>query len=67
LLFYLFYWVLIGMVLPGEPLRTLMSLVNAAIFAFLVLRPTLFLQVVGRLAGLLARFVRWLPKLLVQR
>jgi hypothetical protein len=67
LLYYLFWWALIGLVLPGEPLRTLTSLVNALIFAFLILRPTLFLQVVGRLAGLLARFVRWLPKLLVQR
>ena len=67
LLYYVFWWVLIGLVLPGEPLRTITSLVNALIFAFLILRPTLFLQTLGRLARLLARFVRWLPKLLVQR
>jgi hypothetical protein len=67
LMYYLFYWVLIGMVLPAEPLRTLLSIVNGLIFAFLLLRPTGLLQFVGRLAALLARFVRWLPKLLFQR
>lgn len=67
LLYYIFYWVLIGLVLPAEPLRTLLSIVNALIFAFLLLRPTGLLQFVGRLAALLARFVRWLPRLLFQR
>jgi Na+-transporting methylmalonyl-CoA/oxaloacetate decarboxylase gamma subunit len=67
LMYYVFYWVLIGMVLPAEPMRTLLSIVNALIFAFLLLRPTGLLQFVGRLAALLARFVRWLPKLLFQR
>lgn len=67
LLFYLFYWVMVGLVMPGEPMRTLVSLVNALIFAFIILRPTETLQFVGRIAGLAARFVRWLPKLLFQR
>ena len=67
IMYYLFYWVLIGLVLPAEPLRTLISIVNALIFAFLILRPTGLLHFVGRLAALLARFVRWLPKLLFQR
>lgn len=66
-MFYLFYWVLIGMVLPAEPARTLLSLVNGLIVAFLLVRPTQFLQYVGRFAALLARFVRWLPKILIQR
>jgi hypothetical protein len=66
-LYYLFYFVLIGLVLPQQPGLTILSLVNALVVAFIILKPNLALQTVGRVAALLARFVRWLPKLLFQR
>jgi hypothetical protein len=37
--------------------------VNAALFAFLLVRPTLLLQTVGRIAGWLARLLRRVPVL----
>jgi hypothetical protein len=66
-LYYVFYFVLIGLVLPQQPALTLLSIVNALVVAFIILKPNVTLQLVGRLAALLARFVRWLPKLLFQR
>jgi hypothetical protein len=41
--------------------------VNALIFTVLLVRPTALLLGIGWLAGQLARFVRWLPKILFQR
>lgn len=66
-MFYLFYWILVGLVVPVEPIRTVSSLASAFIFALLILRPTLLLQTLGRIAALVARFLRWLPKLLFQK
>lgn len=77
ILFGLFYVVLIGLALPafvapnaeilGMPalnvINFVLSAVNAAIFAFLLVRPTLLLQTVGRIAGWLARLLRRVPVL----
>lgn len=77
ILFGLFYVVLIGLALPafvapnaeilGMPalnvVNFVLSAVNAAIFAFLLVRPTLLLQTVGRIAGWLARLLRRVPVL----
>jgi hypothetical protein len=61
-LFFLFYYVLIGLVLPNpRELLFLLSLVNAIIFTLLIMRPTIVLTAVGRIAGWLARVLRRLP------
>lgn len=77
LLYNLFYFVLIGLALPAfvapnatilglpmaEAVNVALSLVNALIFAFLLVRPSLLLLVVGRVAGWVARLLRRIPVL----
>jgi len=77
ILFGLFYVVLIGLALPafvspnaqilGMPalpvVNFVLSAVNAALFAFLLVRPTILLHTVGRIAGWLARLLRRVPVL----
>lgn len=66
-LYLLFYYVLIGLVLPNPPeLLFILSVVNALIFTLLILRPSLVLGAIGRVAGWLARLLRRLP-LIFQR
>ncbi len=67
ILYPIFYFVAIGLVLPQEPLLTILSLINAVVFTFLILRPNDVLRVIGLIAGHIANFLRWLPKLLFQR
>ncbi len=66
-LYLLFYYVAIGLIFPAQPWLTILSLVNALIFTVLIVRPAALLVFIGRIAALLARFVRWLPKILFQR
>jgi hypothetical protein len=66
-LYLLFFYVAIGLIFPAQPWLTILSLANALIFAVLLVRPTALLQGIGWVAGQLARFVRWLPKILFQR
>ncbi|MFZ2878234.1 MAG: hypothetical protein WA009_01735, partial [Phototrophicaceae bacterium] len=63
-----FYEVAIGLVM-AQPygLRILLSLVNAAVVALLILRPKLVLFTVGRIARFAARVLRGLPAFLFQR
>ncbi len=77
ILFGLFYVVLIGLALPafvspnaqilGMPALPVvnfgLSAVNAALVAFLLVRPTILLHTVGRIAGWLARLLRRVPVL----
>ncbi|MFQ3568176.1 MAG: hypothetical protein SNJ59_14405 [Aggregatilineales bacterium] len=67
ILYPIFYFVAIGLVLPQEPLLTILSLINAVIFTFLILRPNDVLRAIGVIAGHIANFLRWLPKMLFQR
>lgn len=76
-LYLVFYYVLIGLALPafvppnaelfGQPaivvVNVALSAVNAAIFAFLLVRPSVLLIVVGRVARWLANLLRRLPVL----
>ncbi|MBK9123144.1 MAG: hypothetical protein IPM16_08485 [Chloroflexi bacterium] len=67
-LYVLFYEVAIGLVM-AQPywLRIMLSAVNAAIFALLILRPKLVLFTIGRIARFTARVLRGLPAFLFQR
>ncbi len=76
-LYIVFYYALIGLALPafvpstgillGMPMLlvvdALLSLVNALLVAFLLVRPTLLLQTVGRIAAWLVRLLRRVPVL----
>jgi hypothetical protein len=76
ILYLFFYYVAIGLILPqpslpvlslfmSNPLQLIMlSLVNAIIFTFLILRPSLVLQVIGIVARWLARVLRSVPRFL---
>lgn len=66
-LYLLFFYVAIGLIFPAQPWLTILSLTNALIFTVLLVRPTSLLLAIGWVAGQLARFVRWLPKILFQR
>lgn len=67
ILYLLFYYVAIGLILPGSPLLVPLSVINALLITFLILRPKYVLQLTGYIALVIARFVRWLPRLLFQR
>ena len=66
-LYAFFYYVAIGLVLPDKSLLVPLSLINTIAIVFLILRPKYVLQLTGYIASVIARFVRWLPKLLFQR
>lgn len=67
-LYLAFYYVLVGLVLPNpEIARVVVSLVNALIFALIIVFPLPVLRIVGRFAGWLARVLRGLPRFLFQR
>ncbi len=66
-LYLLFYYVAIGLIFPTEPWLTILSLTNALIFTVLIIRPAAVLLFIGWISAQLARFVRWLPKILFQR
>lgn len=67
ILYLLFYYVLIGLVLPGSPLLVPISLINAVIFAVLLLRPAVVLRALGRISGWVVRILRALPRVLFQK
>lgn len=73
-LYLVFYYVAIGLIAPAPDLPGLniifpspatqlivLSLVNALIFTFLILRPTLVLQFIGRVARLVVKILRRIP------
>lgn len=60
-LYLLFYYILIGLVLPTAPFLGLISWVNAIVFAILILRPRAVARLIGRVAGIVARFLRRIP------
>lgn len=63
-LYLFFYYVAIGLIFPDSPLLVPLSIVNAVLIGFLIMRPKYVLQLNGLIALLLARFLRWLPKIL---
>jgi len=61
-LYVVFYYVLIGLVLPNPDwLRVILSIVNAIIFALLIFYPTPLLRVVGKFARRVADILRGVP------
>ncbi|MBE2183899.1 MAG: hypothetical protein IAE89_10775 [Anaerolineae bacterium] len=62
-----FYYAAIGLVMPAEPARTVISIANALLFTVVLLRLPWLLGLIGQGAALLARLLRWLPKVLFQR
>lgn len=67
-LYALFYYVLIGLVIPNaEATRIVLSAVNAVLFALVILHTTFVLRGVGRLSKWLARVLRGLPAGLGQK
>jgi hypothetical protein len=66
-LYLLFYYVAIGLIFPAQPWLTILSLVNALVFTVIIVRPAALLIVIGKVAGLVARFVRAIPRVLFQR
>lgn len=57
----LFYYVLIGLVLPTASFLLPLSIVNALIFTIVILRPKAVARAIGQAAGWLARVLRRLP------
>src|SRR5690606_30518 len=53
ILYLVFYGALIGLVLPQDPVRTLVTAINAAVVTVLILRPGEFLWCIGRVAQLI--------------
>ncbi|MFN8379102.1 MAG: hypothetical protein U0452_10575 [Anaerolineae bacterium] len=66
-LYLLFYYVAIGLIFPAQPWLTILSLVNALVFTVIIVRPTSLLILIGKIAALVARFVRAIPRVLFQR
>lgn len=66
-LYLLFYYVAIGLIFPAQPWLTILSLTNALIFTVLIVRPASLLIAIGKIAALLARFVRAIPRVLFQK
>ncbi len=67
-LYYVFYFVAIGLVLQNPALvRVLLSLVNALLFAAIIVYPAVILRAVGKAAAWLLRIVRDIPSFLFQR
>ncbi|MCC6803270.1 MAG: hypothetical protein IT319_10320 [Anaerolineae bacterium] len=77
ILYYVFYFVAIGLIFPQPQFPGLsilfpdpqgqlifLSLVNAILFALVILRPMLVLQTLGRVARWLARVLRSVPRFL---
>jgi hypothetical protein len=60
-LYLLFYYILIGLILPTAPYLGLLSWVNALVFAILILRPKSVARLVSRVAAAVARFLRRIP------
>jgi hypothetical protein len=67
ILYAVFYYVAIGLIIPAEPAKTVLSVANALLFVAVIWRLPWLLGLVGMGAALLARFLRWLPKVLFQR
>ncbi len=57
----LFYYVLIGLILPTAPFLLPLSIINALLFTIIILRPKGVTRAIGRSAGWLARKLRGLP------
>lgn len=66
-LYLLFYYVAIGLIFPAQPWLTILSLTNALVFTVIIVRPASLLILIGKVAALLARFVRAIPRVLFQR
>ncbi|MBL8145043.1 MAG: hypothetical protein JNL34_01545 [Anaerolineae bacterium] len=66
-LYLLFYYVAIGLIFPAQPWLTILSLVNALVFTVLIVRPASLLIIIGKIAALVARFIRAIPRVLFQR
>jgi len=66
-LYAVFYYAAIGLIIPAEPARTTISIANALLFTVIIWRLPWLLGLVGQGAALLARLLRWLPKVLFQR
>lgn len=60
-IFALFYFVLIGIIIPTDPELTILSAVNALPITILILRPKTVASLIGRGARSLARALRRLP------
>jgi hypothetical protein len=66
-LFFVFYLVAIGLIIPQEPARTVLTIANSILITAIIWRLGWLLGLLGIGAGLLARFLRWLPRFLFQR
>lgn len=67
ILYLVFYGALIGLVLPQEPVRTLVTAINSAVVTLLILRPGEFLWCIGRVAQLILWILRGVPNFLGQK
>jgi hypothetical protein len=60
-LYPLFYYILIGLILPTAPFLGMISLVNALVFALIIMRPKGLMRLIGQVAAAVARFLRRIP------
>lgn len=67
ILYLLFFYVAIGLIFPAQPWLTILSLTNALVFTVLIVRPASLLIILGKIAALVARFIRAIPRVLFQR
>jgi hypothetical protein len=66
-LYAVFFYAAIGLIIPQEPAKTVLSVANALLFVAVIWRLSWLLGLLGQGAALLARLLRWLPKFLFQR
>jgi|GEM_PF-571548 hypothetical protein len=66
-LFWVFYLAAIGLIIPQEPARSVLSIANAILISVIIWRLDWLLGLIGIGAGLLAQLLRWLPRFLFQR
>ncbi len=66
-LYAVFFYAAIGLIIPQEPAKTVLSVANALLFVAVIWRLSWLLGLLGQGAALLARLLRWLPKCLFQR
>ncbi len=66
-LYLVFYGALIGLALPQDPVRTLVTAINSVVVTLLILRPGQFLWCIGKVAQAALWILRGVPNFLGQK
>lgn len=66
-LYAVFWYAAIGLILPTEPTKTVLTIANVVLITALLYRLNWLLGLLGIFAGLMVRLLRWIPKFLFQK